>query len=325
MELYPKRRAGLTGRWTPDGQALLVRDPRTGRQYRLPREGGRLLCCLDGRTPPGWDTGLSTGAVYRWLRLFACRGLLAEEDRRITAPGTLLWSCPCPRLARAVPRPLLRGWIGLQELFWLPLLAAAVLVCTRDIGRLPALEWETAGVLFWMVVGELPAMVLHELAHAAAANARGIPVSAFGAGVRLGLPCAFTSIPLLPLAPRRARRAVYRAGPLCNLCLGSVLLVLCRTVPLFRQEPVLWAAVSNFLLGGINLLPLEGLDGSGVMHTFPAADRALDGVTRRSGWSGFLERAVGRLLGSLFRVGLPVFLLYEGFCLVDLWKEVWPG
>lgn len=326
MYPYPKLRTGLCARWTSDGRTLRLYDNTTKQGYRLSRTCGLLLCSLDGWTDPGLSTCLSAAAVYRWLRLFACHGLLEETDTWVTAPGCVLWNRPCLRLRRGQRRPALRLYIRLLERLWLPLLAALLFACANGIGCLPRLRFGAGGILLCLLLGELPAMVLHELAHAAAANDRGIPVSSFGFGIRSGLPCACTMIPLLPFAPRHDRRAVYRAGPLCNLCLGCGLLLLCRMVPLFRQEIVFWMSVSNLMLAGINLLPLEGLDGNGILTSFPSAERALSGGRiRRKGWPGFLERAVGTVLRGLFRIGLPVFVLYEGLCLWEILREVFAG
>lgn len=71
--------------------------------------------------------------------------------------------------------------------------------------------------LLCLFLCQIPAIAMHELAHAVATNASGIPVDAFGIGVNLGVPCLCTEIRLISFAPLRIQQAVYRAGPLSNL------------------------------------------------------------------------------------------------------------
>ena len=322
MYPYPKLRAGCRYQWSADGRTLHLFDDNTRRAFRLSRPMGQLLCRLDGWTQPGRSTGLSAKTIYRYLCVFARPGLLQEPDRILTAPGTLLVGVPCPGLRKGTRSAALVVFSRLVDLLWLPAVVL-LLLSLHDLPRIRA-PLPMAAVYLSLVPITLLNLAVHEWAHAAAANAHGIPVSAFGLGIQTGLPCAFTSIPLLPYAPRHVRRAVIRAGPFSNLCLGCILLLLLLEVPLFRHELVLLDAIINLFQGLINLLPLEGLDGYAILCTFPSLKGVLEAETSgsRRRRDAFLEQSAGFLLRFLVRIGLPVYLCYEGLSLLTLILEV---
>lgn len=325
MYPYPKLSADFQEEWSPDGSTLYLRNPKTRRAFRLTRPMGQLLCTLDGWTRPGRKTGLSSRAVYRYLRSFACHGLLQEPDRLITDFGTLLLSFPCPALRQGRSSALLHLYYRLICWGWLPLLGGTLAVCFRS--GLPPLHFSFSpmGTLLCYALLEIPALLLHEWAHAAAANAHGLPVSSFGLGINSFFPCAFTLIPLLPYAPRRVRRAVFQVGPLSNLCAGCVCLLLLQAAPSFLPGIVFSSAVVNFVLALLNLFPWEGLDGNGILSSFPALDRALhpERLRRRAPWETLLEQGLGLLLRGPSRIGAVAFLLYEGLSLLTLIVEEW--
>lgn len=324
MYPYPKLRTGCRYQWSADGGTLLLQDCNNRRSFRLSRPVGQLLCGLNGWTRPGCNTPLSAGCVYRYLCAFARHGLLQEPDFLLTAPGTLLLSFPCRKLRQGRHSLLLGTFHRLIQWLWVPLLAAVLLVTSlQDMPLLRGSLSYPAILLFLLLLAVLNTVV-HEWAHAAAANACGIPVSAFGAGINSGFPCAFTLIPLMPYAPPHVRRAVSRAGPLSNLCLGCILLLLFWEIPYFRHELVFLDGVINIFQCLINLLPLEGLDGHAILCTFPALARVLEPeeAPRRGGWSPLLERYTGVLLRPLVRIGLPVYLCYEALSLLTIILEI---
>lgn len=324
--LYPKLSTEYQVQWAPDGQTLYLYNKKRQKVFRLSRASGQVLCSLDGRTWPGENTDLAPKTVYRYLRLFSIHGLLEEAGSKMTIDsGTILWKFPfpCPWLRIGRPIPALWIYRQLVDWLWLPLLAAVLVVCSQPGVRLPRLNFGPVETILCLLLCNILAIILHELAHAAAANAFGVPVSSFGFGLKSHLPCCFTMIPLLPFAPRHIHRAVSRAGPLSNLCLGCVLLLLCLKAPFFHMEPVFLAAVGNLIIAVINLLPLEGFDGNDILCTFPPLEQALYQVyARGSSWERFLTASVGRLLNVTLRVGLFAFILYDVLCVLSLILEV---
>lgn len=325
MDEYPKLRQDLLFRHDLDGTLCLL-DRRGGPALRLNPTAGLVLRALDGQTPPGQGSGLPDQTVYRYLCAFERHGLLEGPDPFLCAPGLLAWCRPCRLLRQTRGLLAARLYNSLIRLLWLPLLVAAATALARGTLYLPCRSAGSLGLTLSLFVLSLPFLVLHELAHAAAANANGVPVSGFGVGFSSYMPCAFTLIPLMPFAPRHVRRAVYQAGPLCNLCLGCGLL-LCLEVPALCREWVYWAAFINLVLCVLNLLPLEGLDGRGILSTFPSLQRVLDGTRDRRlpPWTGFLERSAQRVFGSAVRLGLPALMVYDMLCLAALVWEVLRG
>lgn len=324
MYPYPKLRTGCRYQWSADGGTLFLLDCDNHQSFRLSRPVGKLLCGLNGWNRPGRSTSLSAEAVYRYMCTFARHGLLQEPDLLLTEPGTLLLSFPCRRLRQGQSSNLLRIYNRLIQGLWLPLLAAVLLVTTLQDPPHMRGNLSCPAMFLLLLLLTIPNTILHEWAHAAAANACGIPVSAFGAGINSGFPCAFTLIPLMPYAPRHIRRTVCRAGPLSNLCLGCILLLLFWEIPYFRHQLVFLDAIINFLQCLLNLLPMEGLDGYAILCTFPALGHVLEPeeYPRRGGRPPLLERYTGVLLRPLIRIALPMYLCYEALSLLTIILEI---
>lgn len=316
---YPKLRAGYQYQWAADGSVLHLYNRRTRQAFCLPQACGELLCCLDGLTAPNVCTDLSPRTVYRYLCAFARAGLLEEDDPPRKGPGRLLWYFPCRGLRQGRRSRALRIYGRLVEWLWLPVLAAAAAAVLLGAGQLPALRFNFVSLLLVFLANETVIGCLHELAHIAAANARGLPVLYVGAGFDAYLPCNFIYIPLLPYAPGPVRRAVARAGVQANLLFGGALLLLCLETPFFRRELVFWSAVSQFISAAFNLLPLEGTDGDCILNSFPALLRARENrPAKKTGWERFLETALGYALRGMSRVGFVAVLLYLGYDLLLL-------
>jgi stage IV sporulation protein FB len=116
------------------------------------------------------------------------------------------------------------------------------------------------------------AALLHELGHIAAAWGWGIPIKA----LRLDLFGA--RMELWGLIPYRAELAVAAGGPLVSLLAVSFALSLGG----HRAGAYLFAAVS-LGLGGLNLLPVRGLDGGRMLFCLLAmllGERAADVILR---------------------------------------------
>lgn len=320
MEEFPQRRRDLLAAWVQDGTRLSVLDPRTRRRYTLAQQAGMFLLFLNGSANPARFQALSPGKRYRLLLLFQKRGWLEGPDREIAVPGIRLWFFPSGEKLRSGSKclPLLL-YDALLRLWLLPLLLC-LFACAAPEAMLPPLEQTLIQNLLCLFFCQIPAIALHELAHAAAANANGIPVDAFGLGINLGVPCLCTEICLLPFAPLRVQRAVYKAGPLSNLCIGCIALTLCLRVRWLCSEVLFWAAFINLLLAAINLLPFVMLDGCKILKTFPPLRHAMVRSPTSSGSA--LESSVFCGYRFLQYVGFPVFLLYQALSLLQTIVEL---
>lgn len=324
MYPHPKSCADFQWRWSSDGSTLHLFNRKTRQTFRLPRGPGQLLCRLDGWTYPACSSGLSTNTVFRYLCLLARHGLLQEPESLLTAPGTLLLGIPCRKLRQGRHSVLLQIYGRLIDWLWLPLTTAVLAVCSQP--ALPPVQIHSTpfAITVSVILMNILNLILHELAHAAAANVRGVPVSSVGVGIDSFLPCAFIMAPLIPYAPSHIRRAIYRAGPLSNLCLGCILLLLYLKIPLFRVDLLFLAAIGNFVLALINLLPLDGFDGNAILCTFPSLDRVLNKsrLRRRNAWENFFETVSGHVLRGMLKAGMFLFFVYEALCLINLFLGV---
>ncbi|MDA8336822.1 MAG: M50 family metallopeptidase [Peptococcaceae bacterium] len=152
-----------------------------------------------------------------------------------------------------------------------------------------------AGVLLQGLAAFL-VVLLHELAHLAAARRRGmgpgeVELLPFGGVARLGGELA--------LSPADELR-VALAGPACNLVLTAAALV-------FKSHGVWHAGLGpffvrlNLMLAGFNLLPAFPLDGGRIYRAFLANRVGLKKATYRAAGLG---QAIGVLTGLLGVAGL---------------------
>jgi putative peptide zinc metalloprotease protein len=112
-------------------------------------------------------------------------------------------------------------------------------------------------------------VLAHELAHALACTAWGGRVTRLGLMIRHGLPAAFADVSDVHFLPRRARVAVYLAGPLSTL--GAAALAALAALgaagalgPGPAALPALLALLAALaaLSGLVALCPVAGYDGS---------------------------------------------------------------
>lgn len=161
------------------------------------------------------------------------------------------------------------------------------------------------GVFVFVIAGWLVSLCLHEFGHAITAwrfgdrdvavrgyltldprkythpmLSLGLPMLFIALG-GIGLPGAAVYVRTSFMTPAR-RTMVSLAGPLANLLLAALLLVLTRLC-YQSTHPVLWAAVAflGFLqvtAVALNLLPIPGLDGYGALepHLSPETQRAVE-------------------------------------------------
>lgn len=122
-----------------------------------------------------------------------------------------------------------------------------------------------------------PAVVLHELAHKFVALAFGIPATfkMFPFGLVLGIILKLINSPFLIIAPGYVQlpalqtpitRLIALAGPLTNLLIFLIALIVLKKVKLSNKYFLLWNLTKqiNLILFIFNLLPIPPLDGSKV-------------------------------------------------------------
>lgn len=251
MDIMPNSLPDLE--YQPDGSWCRVRDPHTGRRYKMPLAQAELLQSLDGNSWPGENAGLDLPETELFCRL-----------RPLYKSGLLLLF-PCPAFLQPGRSLVPVLYHTLLMALWLPLLVVTVLVLAKCGG------WACLPMLsdYSPLVSALSlalCVTLHELSHAAAACRLGLPVDGIGFGLYGFLPCGVTVLSLMPFAGRDINLEVTLAGPLSNLVSG--LLALLLAIPT-QSSTILYFSVLSLTQAGLNLLPIPGVDGSSLRELFP--------------------------------------------------------
>lgn len=251
MDIMPNSLPDLE--YQPDGSWCRVRDPHTGRRYKMPLAQAELLQSLDGNSWPGENAGLDLPETELFCRL-----------RPLYKSGLLLLF-PCPAFLQPGRSLVPVLYHTLLMALWLPLLVVTVLVLAKCGG------WACLPMLsdYSPLVSALSlalCVTLHELSHAAAACRLGLPVDGIGFGLYGFLPCGVTVLSLMPFAGRDINLEITLAGPLSNIVSG--LLALLLAIPT-QSSTILYFSVTSLTLAGLNLLPLPGVDGSSLREFFP--------------------------------------------------------
>lgn len=262
----------------------MVKDPRTGRFFRLGEMEAALARLLDGEREPDevrrrfserFEVELAPEDLEGFLGQLGSGGFLAEgappEARPAPARGGPWWAyrVPLVRPARLIAL-LLPAWRlavsspGLAGLVLLLGAGASVLLVgyadyARGLGAAPSAR---AALTAWALV--LGVTALHELSHALSCASHGGEVREIGFLLLYGMPAFYCDVSDAWLFPDRARRlSVTFAGPACHLAAWASLVLVWRAT-----EPGSWlhggALYGGFALGLValfNFNPLIKLDG----------------------------------------------------------------
>lgn len=165
----------------------------------------------------------------------------------------------------------------------------------------------------------MAALLLHELAHLAAARAMGVPVKEmvlmpFGAMANISLYHITTSMQMFVIAA---------SGPAFSLLCASAV---SAVQPLFAQDyPVLSAFMrENLLIAGFNLLPVMPLDGGRIFMAVLLRHCSRDAARRIPRLLGILLSAVviGLSIWTWAKGALNIWLLMTGMYLaLMVWRE----
>ena len=161
--------------------------------------------------------------------------------------------------------------LSLHPLFVVTMVAVTYVLA---VGFLPRVfpGWEAT--VYWLVAATVTltdslAGLLHELAHAAAAMARGRSVYR----ITLYGVAAAAHRSRGPVRPRD-QLAIALAGPMAHLLVASALLYIWTLLPIDNQALRVatgFPALSNLAVGLLNLMPIAPLDGSRVARALIAA------------------------------------------------------
>ena len=209
---------------------------------------------------------------------------------------------PVRPIRPALPGGARRDWGVLVFPAVLAITAGAAIACANAAS--PVGVW----VFVFVMGGWLITLCLHEFAHAAVALAGG-DTSVRGRGYLTLNPLRYTNaamtfvLPLIILAvggvplpggavliehgrirSAVARAAVSAAGPLTNLAAGIVLALVSTSLPQVLGVAVSYLALLQFVAAILNLIPVPGLDGWGIVAPFLSA-KTLTAVRPFTPWA----------------------------------------
>ncbi len=288
----PRLRPGLVLKPLPDaaGATYLLSDPANGRYFHLGEREAAILALLDGQRPAaqiaeacaGRCGPLSPAAVEQFLQDLRQAGLLDEPAslwQRLRAPerhGPLVvWTLPAAeeRLAdlaarlRPLAHPLVGGVVLALFLGTLVNLGLRWYVVQADWSYLAGAWGWIPLLLVLLYVSMVPVIVTHELTHALACAHFGGRVLRLGLMVRHLLPAAFADVSDVWSLPRRARVAVFLAGPASTAVWAALAMGVWVVTP-YGSLVHLWAGallLAGLLTTLVSLNPVAGYDGSEVL------------------------------------------------------------
>lgn len=201
------------------------------------------------------------------------------------------------------------------------LLAAWVLVALEARFELVYPDWNAPALWAGAALGGVlffAALIVHELAHAAVANARGLParsITVFALGGRAQM----VREPNTPAS----EFLIAIAGPAASLMTAAALLAIAGafgwrpgTAPAAPSVAVpVWIGYINLLLAAVNLLPAYPLDGGRALHA------ALWRLTGNRDRSLRLSTRLASLLG-LALIGLAALRLWTSGNLSAVWTAL---
>jgi len=313
----PKLRPDLVVKPVPGNDAAsILSDPTGGRYFRLGEREAFIVTLLDGRRDLPAIAGeaaarfgpLPGQAVDQFVWDLGRAGLLEQRAglwQRLAAPRRsgpfIIWTMPNAkeRLEALYARlgGLFHPVTGSAALFFIIL--AAVTVIRRwpqvraDLAYLAERPAAVPLLLLACYLAMIPVVLSHELAHALTCIHYRGSVSRFGLMIRHFLPAAFADVSDLYLLPKRARIAVYLAGPASTLAWAGLAVGTWAAWPAGHYVNLIAGAVA--LVASINaltgLVPVAGYDGSEALGEW----LGVPGLHRRAlayGWARLRRRPV---------------------------------
>ena len=178
------------------------------------------------------------------------------------------------------------------------------------------------------MLGVFLGMILHESAHGAAALAYGGRVYEMGVSIQYFIPGAYTLMDHCRIKKRLRRVQVMAAGVESNFWLAGVFLILCCRFPL-HHTMFFMIAVQNLLLGTLNLLFINGVDGGRILCELLGDPNSIEKAIRvttsrrelcslwKRGASGRVKAAVCFIL-SAGQISWPLLLLLNTIEVIKL-------
>ena len=246
---------------SPGEDGLIITDNKRNLRFKASAAWEPLLRGLDGRTPPQ-RLAPDLSEESRSAALKELKEKQLTRQRATFSKGFLSLYFTIP-LAPPTEwgRMFAHVFNNVLLKMWLP----CVILAVYAWNNIPIMVLDN---YMWLgsIVGLVLGMVLHELAHACACIAYGGQVQGCGLMLWCVLPGAFVELDTDAVKRPLQKAQIFAAGVEMNLYLAAFFLLLAGCHPMLGA-PAVCAAITNGILGLINLTLTFGLDG---MHMLSA-------------------------------------------------------
>lgn len=249
--------------------------------YIVDEEDIRFIEKLDGKTDPArLLQGYSRNEIRSYLEQLEDMDLI--RNSRAVVEGSHMWTVHIVKNnIRYQTFAKVINWFFMLSVF--PLLYLAWNTINKELFYLYFMGtsgmWVTIG---GYVFGLISGMVLHELGHAISCTAYGGNVMEFGL-MWEEFPGAYTLIDPKSIKRRMNRIQTYLAGVEVNFILAALYaIIMCYTAEAWKDGTGFWmeAAFVNLILGFMNILMIDGVDGMKIMQEIIGDDDLIDSTQR---------------------------------------------
>lgn len=311
--MYPMINSWVTFKTNKEGNCC-IKDHLLDDEYTVEPEVAHFLRRLDGKTNPyRISSSFSKSEVNQILEMADDMFLVRKSKTVIKTFGSLyrtLYTVKPNRNRRTYCRAL----NALLMLLWLPVLLIGIKTFLNGFDRNLSFDYITLGSIVSLIIG----MFLHEIGHGVSTICYGGKV--FEMGIKIGLlPGAYVFSDDTNIKSTMKRIQTLAAGVEMNFMFSGVLLILAVCLPQFAGF-CFGGAITNFSIGLLNLLFIEGLDGQKIVcellgdsDLFSKAKRALFISKERKrvlkeGGQGYVKLAACASLLS-FQFLLPIIII----------------
>ena len=237
----------------------ILKDFIYGDEYTVSGEEVRFLIQLNGKTDPyEIDTQMTEDEITEYLEMLDDLCLLRKGRFISKTFFEVIYTLWIPRVTRGL-KITAKFFNGLLGILWLPLLLIALRLSVNielDYGIFSCI----AGLLFGIITG----ITLHEFGHMFACLAYGGRVFEVGILMKWLMPGAYVMIDTSDIKVRMKRIQINAAGVEMNFLLAGIFGIIaycCYDLSTFFAA----AAGNNLILGVMNLLLINNMDGMNIM------------------------------------------------------------
>lgn len=308
-----------------DNTTYLVRNYATNCNYTLDDDSCRFIQNLDGKTNPySIRSNLSSYEIEHLLKWLNKNELTRRSRMRkngLLSVTITLFTIKATTNMKVVSWFLNVGLI----LCFLPLLITGLLFAHNNYSTIVN-HFSYPLLIIGLILGQGVGIVLHESAHAISGLAFRAKVSECGLLIGLFMFGAYVEIYEDNIKSRLKKIEIYAAGIEMNLSLVGISLVFTNVCD-SASSLFYGIAISNMLLGLINLLPIVGLDGGqitslllGDEYLSSVIDLLFDSRTRKQafhqGINGYVK-IVACIIGLVSQIAYPVLLIVN---ICSIWR-----